>query len=568
MQDVDLKLFYDDNIHFFWSFGFFLCKFILIITQHADMEKSYLYSIALLLSVSSLISCKSSKTGTSEKTGMAYNKPENGGFQVNNKFRRGPGPGLVEIEGGVFVMSGSATNVPGQELKDYNHKRETTVSSFYMDETEVSNTNWLEYLYWIRRTDPTNYEYYYNELPDTLVWRRPLSYNEPYVDNYLRHPAYQDYPVVGVTWEQAQRYCEWRTSMVNESLLREQGYMTSFKDLNGTGKGKPNAATTAARPTGPFNTDIYLNGQYDDRGKNAMKDLSPGATAAAANGQKSKGAPTRNVRLEDGILKQPYRLPTEAEWEYAALGLIGNTDYENISSNKIYPWDGLGISSAKNKTRGLILANFKRTKGDYMGVGGSLNDKGSITVPVRAYVPNDFGLYNMAGNVNEWVQDVYRSNTFDVADALNPYRGNYYQDKKVADAQTGKLEKDKYNRPIMTPAVTQKKQTWAEKQAAAAAPATAVNTYADQRGYRDEENPLYGEITLVNNKSRVYKGGSWDDQALWLNPATRRYLQQDESTADIGFRCAMTMLGASEIRTQGKPQFKPKQQKPFNPKKK
>jgi len=534
-------------------------------SQYAHMEKTYIYSFAFLLSVSSLISCKSNKNATSEKTGLAYNRQENGGFQVNNKFRRGPGPGLVEIEGGVFVMSGSAINIPGEELGNYNHKRETTVSSFYMDETEVSNTNWLEYLNWIRRTDPTNYEYYYNELPDTLVWRRPLSYNEPYVDNYLRHPAYQDYPVVGVSWEQAQRYCAWRTDIVNESLLREQGYMTSYKDVNGTGKGKP-AATTTARPTGPFTTDLYLNGQYDDKGKRAMKDLSPTATAAGATAP--KGGVTRNVRLEDGILKQPYRLPTEAEWEYAALGLIGNTEYENISNNKIYPWDGLGISSAKSKTRGLILANFKRTKGDYMGVGGSLNDKGSITVPVRNYVPNDFGLYNMAGNVNEWVADVYRTNTFDAADALNPYRGNYYQDKKVADAVTGKLEKDKYNRPIMTAAVSAKKQTWAEKQAAAGAAATApANTYADQRGYRDRANELYGEITLVSDKSRVYKGGSWDDQALWMNPATRRFLQQDESTADIGFRCAMTMLGASEIRPQGKPQFKPKQQKPFNAKK-
>jgi len=543
------------------------------------MEKTYLYSFAFLLSVSSLISCKSNRSATSEKTGLAYNRAENGGFQVNTKFRRGPGPGLVEIEGGVFVMSGSAINIPGQELKDYNHKRETTVSSFYMDETEVSNTNWLEYLNWIRRTDPTNYEYYYNELPDTLVWRRPLSYNEPYVDNYLRHPAYQDYPVVGVSWEQAQRYCSWRTDIVNESLLREQGYMTSYKDLYGGQNGKKANATTTARPTGPFTTDLYQNGQYDDKGKRAMKDLSPAATAATANGRPQKGGATRNVRLEDGILKQPYRLPTEAEWEYAALGLIGNTEYENISSNKVYPWDGLGISSAQSKTRGLILANFKRTKGDYMGVGGTLNDKGSITVPVRAYVPNDFGLYNMAGNVNEWVSDVYRSNTFDDAEALNPYRGNYFQDKKIADQVTGRLEKDKYNRPVMTPAIAGRKQTWAEKQAAvagaaqpqenaaatAAAPTTTYN--ADQRGYRDEENKLYGEITLVNNKSRVYKGGSWDDQALWLNPATRRFLQQDESTADLGFRCAMTMLGASEIHPGGKRQFKPKQQKPFNAKK-
>jgi sulfatase modifying factor 1 len=175
-------------------------------------------------------------------------------------------------------------------------------------------------------------------------------------------------------------------------------------------------------------------------------------------------------------------------------------------------------------------------------------------------------LYNMAGNVNEWVSDVYRTSTFEAADAFNPYRGNFYLDKKMIDAGTGKLEKDKYGRPVLTAAVVSKKQTWAEKQAAAiAAPdSSKVNTYADQRGYRDPANELYGEITLVNDKSRVYKGGSWEDQALWLNPATRRFMTQDESSADLGFRCAMTMLGASEISTAGKPEFKASKSKKFN----
>jgi gliding motility-associated lipoprotein GldJ len=518
------------------------------------MNRIYLYGLLSLFGVGMLSSCGSKGTAVSDKTGYAYNKRENGGFEVKRSFKRGPGPGLMEIEGGEFIMGGSAVDIPGQDLSSYNYKRQVTVSSFYMDETEVSNTNWLEYLHWIRTTFPPsasaeNAEYYYSALPDTLVWRRPLSYNEPYVNNYLRHPAYQDYPVVGVSWEQAAEYCEWRTDRVNEYILREKGFMTSFKDLGKPGAGNNGTATANAGSGTPFNTEIYLNGQIQDIGKRAPQDLAAGKTKADR----------RNIRLEDGEIFQPYRLPTEAEWEYAALGLIGNTQYANINEKKIYPWNGLGITSPKKSTRGMILANFKRGKGDYMGVGGSLNDKGSITQPVRSYTPNDFGLYNMAGNVNEWVADVYRPSTFEATEGLNPYRGNQYLDKE-RDAQSGELKKDSRGTPIMKPAITGVKQTWAELQAGALPDS---NYRADQRGYRDEQNNLYGVITLVNDKSRVYKGGSWNDQAQWLNPAGRRHMQQDESSAEVGFRCAMTMLGASEVRSAGKPQFKNKPTKPF-----
>ncbi len=529
------------------------------------MNRIYLYSLVSLFGIGLFGSCSFNKKGSaiSEKTGYTYNKRENGGFEVKKDFKRGPGPGLIEIEGGEFIMGGSAVDIPGQDLSSYNYKRQVTVSSFYMDETEVSNTNWLEYLHWIKTNFPSsagieNAEYYYTALPDTLVWRRPLSYNEPYVNNYLRHPAYQDYPVVGVTWEQAADYCEWRTDRVNEFILREKGLMTTFKDLGRPGSGAT-TTTAATGSTTPFNTDIYLNGQIKDIGRKAPLDLSA-AAGAGATGNNARAR--RNVRLEDGEIFQPYRLPTEAEWEYAALGLIGNTKYANINEKKIYPWNGLGITSPKKATRGMILANFKRGKGDYMGVAGSLNDKGSITTSVKSYTPNDFGLYNMAGNVSEWVADVYRPGTFEATEGLNPFRGNQYEDKQ-RDTKTSELAKDSRGMPIMKPAVSGVKQTWAQLQAGSLPDS---NYRADQRGYRDEQTNLYGISTLINDKSRVFKGGSWNDQAMWLNPAARRFQQQDESSADIGFRCAMTMLGASEVRSSGKPQFTNKPTKPFKAK--
>jgi sulfatase modifying factor 1 len=304
-------------------------------------------------------------------------------------------------------------------------------------------------------------------------------------------------------------------------------------------------------------------------GKKMMADLNPNAKPGAS------GKATRTVRMEDGILKPAYRLPTEAEWEYAALGLAGNTEFENIEDGKIYPWNGMGVRSPKKRTRGMILANFKRGEGDNMGVGGSLNDKADITAPVRSYEPNDFGLYNMAGNVNEWTSDTYRQMTFEDVEDFNPYRGNEYTNKRLADPEKGIYAKDKYGRPIKDAAKSNKKLAWSEfiaqQQGQKAAPATTIAPptgvpvgattaaltgkafKADQRGFADStDNSLYGVTTLVNDHSKVYKGGSWNDRAMWLNPATRRFMDQGEASAEVGFRCAMSMVGAPEINPNGK----------------
>ncbi len=551
------------------------------------MKVLFTKTAMVLLGIGILIS-SCSKHQQSQKTGITYNDKNTGGYERFRQTHPSPGPGLVPIEGGTFVMGGSAD----QDVTfDYNNvRRRVTVPSFYMDETEVANQDWLDYLHWISITYPQDHELYYNALPDTLVWRKPLSYNEPYVDNYLRHPAFQDYPVVGVTWDQVQDYCSWRTDRTNENILRETGRMVDWKDMAGKNK---TSKTPAPKNKDPFNTDIYLNGQYTGTGidgKKMVTDISPNAKPNTTGGKAGKAV--RPVRIEDGILKQGYRLPSEAEWEYAALSLIGNTQFENIDDGKIYPWNGLGVRSAKRATRGLILANFKRASGDNAGVGGYLNDKADITAPVRSYQPNDFGLYNMAGNVNEWVQDTYRQTSFEEFEDFNPFRGNEFTNKRLADPSKGLYAKDKYGKPIKDPSKSNKKMKYADLLAlqqgqnpnanpansnpatqptgTPGAPATAKNPLEgkpfnpDFRGYSDTVNTsLYGTTTLVNDHSKVYKGGSWNDLAFWLNPSTRRFMNEDDASAEVGFRCAMTLVGAPEIHPQGKPHYGVKKPKDF-----
>ena len=391
------------------------------------MRNNLNYLIYSIFAIYFLSSC-GSQYETSSITGWDYNDPRNGGFEKRSFSEQETGPGLIMIEGGSFSMGRVEQDVT---YENHNVPRKVSISSFYMDETEISNFHWCEYLYWLRRTFEQGFPMIYKRaLPDTLSWREKLGFNEKYVEYYLRHPAYRDYPVVGVSWQQANEFCNWRTDRVNEYILIREGILL------------PNPF----QENDPFTTDAYMAGQYEQglNPKGQLPNFDPVKGGYdLTNPKKVKGKPSpRNVKMSDGIILPRYRLPTEAEWEFAAYGLIGNTVDERIIEKRVYPWDGHWVRNPQETFQGDMLANFVRGRGDYMGVSGHLNDNADITAPIFSYWPNDYGLYNMAGNVSEWVLDVYRPMTSQDADEFRPFRGNVFKTKVLNSS--GAID-DKYN---------------------------------------------------------------------------------------------------------------------------
>lgn len=226
-----------------------------------------------------------------------------------------------------------------------------------------------------------------NVYPDTLVWVHDFTYsfNEPMTKMYFSHPAYDDYPVVGVTWKQARAFGIWRTDLLNK-YLHQIG----------------------------------------------------------------------------GVSVQDFRLPTESEWEYAARGGLDLAPF---------PWGGPYIRN----TRGCFLANFKPMRGNYV------DDGGFHTVPVTSYSPNDYGLYCMSGNVAEWTSNAYDESSYDFAHDLNM---DYTYEAK------------------------------------------------------DDDPPVL--------KRKVIRGGSWKDISYYLQNGTRAYEYQDTAKSYIGFRNVMSYLGRAK----------------------
>ncbi|MCS6789652.1 MAG: SUMF1/EgtB/PvdO family nonheme iron enzyme [Bacteroidia bacterium] len=368
---------------------------------------------------------------SSRLTGLEYPGQEGGSSTLPGvsfkRFRElDPGPGLVFIEGGTFHMGGTEKDL---DFEQNALVRQVSVTSFYMDETEVPNIEYKMFLYYTEKdSGETKAKLLY---PDTNVWFREMAYNDPYVRYYFQHEGYHTYPVVGVNWHQAREYAAWRTSIVNKSI--------SEKD-------------------------------------------------------------------PEAILYPDYRLPSEAEWEYAA-----RAGYEQ----QLYPWEGRSLRDMKGRFR----INFKRGRGDYAGrsnKGGSLlveglNDAYIIPAPVKAFYPNDYGLYNMAGNVAEWTEDTYRVLSYEDAEDLNTYRRR----GQVTD-------------PLQSDDAYDVKESF----------------LYSPRALGETQNPWTNKENAKDaDAAKVYRGGSWADIAYYVTCGARRYFHADSSSATIGFRCAMVRVG-------------------------
>ncbi|MFY0607934.1 MAG: SUMF1/EgtB/PvdO family nonheme iron enzyme [Cyclobacteriaceae bacterium] len=240
--------------------------------------------------------------------------------------------GMVAVPAGTFHMGQADEDVAATQI---NFNKQVTIGAFFLDDTEVTNNEYRQFTQAITEGAefdlPAGYSIA-DLMPDTSVWSSDFTHHmgDPLVVYYWSHPAFDDYPVVGVDWNAAQYFCQWRTQYLNE------------------------------------------------------------------------------FRQSVGMPVMPnFRLPSEAEWEYAARG---GRDMAK------YPWGNPYVRNQK----GCLLANFKPGRGNYF------DDGFAYTSPVSTYFSNDYGLFDMSGNVAEWCEDAYNPSAMPLVWDLNP---TYYDER-------------------------------------------------------------------------------------------------------------------------------------------
>ncbi len=336
---------------------------------------------------------------TSSSTGWPYD------YKAENAFRRSFStatdvpPGMVAIPGWSFTIDDveeyetASRRIRPNEL---NTRRTLAVNSFYIDQHEVRNIDWREYQSWLTavyaNVAPEIIE---KAKPDINAWTKGLSDNEPFMMNYFTHPSFNEYPVVCISWDQAVAYCAWRSDRANELRLIKMGVIKApdFKAI-------AQMETLEQVENAVFSSKKFFNSLQDN-------------LAATYTG-----------------MFPDFRLPSEDEWEFAAYARKSS---DSESKLRVYPWTDNKSLKLSQLQKDQVSAHYNQ------GVGTGNSNVFSRTLPVRSFAPNDFGLYNMAGNVNEWVFDQYITranlNKIDSVDVMDVFLPEYH---KVADSRVYK----------------------------------------------------------------------------------------------------------------------------------
>ena len=395
------------------------------------MNKGRILAILLVAISVTVVSCTGhgggrKKGGGTKKftstTGWKPNDQKGWFFSGKKKPKEKAWPGMVFIEGGSFTMG----LVKDDVMRDWNNTpKRMQVRSFYIGETEITNYQYREYLTWLKVVFPPEEEQYKHiyegSVPDTQVFNNKLSKNDFDNEIYLFSTEFSYYPVVGVSWLQASNYCDWLTDRANEKFLMDKGVLSkdyySNEEYNYGSK--------------YFDAESYQNSDSN------VKEAIDTARLAKQSMVKSTNQRIQKANRSSTALDvTPFRLPTETEWEYAALALPADREYNEYEGKPVVQNE---LRGEKGRARGQYMANFKVGRGDYSGIGGYGNDGSAITSDVKKFQSNEFGVYGMYGNVAEWTADVYRPIIDEEANDFNYFRGNVYE--TTIDNENGGFEK-------------------------------------------------------------------------------------------------------------------------------
>lgn len=561
------------------------------------MNKGRISAILVLLISVAVVSCTGHRSGGRKKgggtkkftstTGWKSNDPK-GWFFNGKNVKVKAWPNMVYIEGGSFTMG----IVKDDVMHDWNNSpRRMQVKSFFIGETEVTNYEYREYLTWLKVVFPpeeTQYKYIYEgAVPDTQVFNNKLSQNNFDNDTYLFAPEFSYYPVVGISWLQANNYCDWLTDRANEKALMQKGVLSKDYYVNEDYN---------------YGSKYFDLESYKNNDSNVKEAIDTTKLAKQMNIKNTNNRVQKANQATRAGEVAPFRLPTEVEWEYAALALPGDREYNEYQGKPVVQNE---LRGKKGRDRGQYMANYKVGRGDYSGIGGFGNDGADITSDVRRYQSNQFGIYGMDGNVAEWTSDVYRPIIDDEANDFNYFRGNVFQ-TTIDNGQGGftKYEDDieydtlnngklaykalpgKYKKEVIEDNTNFRdgdRMSWLNPKFNEEDPTGASNVdslgnviagsgvvsktdsdtremynspvrkfYVDEKGRVILEKDDKTRTTEISDEVRVVKGGSWKDPIYWLDPGQRRFMNQAEATGWVGFRVAQDFQGGnrSDKRTK------------------